>query len=61
MNNNLKEKTFTLEQIKNAFWETFHKTDKIFFDYLRSEKSNQESTEEGWDDFLENLTKNKKE
>lgn len=43
---------YTLEQIKKAYWKTFHKSGEIWFNYLMSVKQNQEPTEEAWKHFL---------
>jgi len=49
------EKTFTLDQIKDAFWKTFHEAGELWFNYLGSKEVNEESTVYNWNEFLENL------
>lgn len=46
---------YTEEQIKNAFWKSFHEAGEIWFDYLSDEESNNKSTQCKWEDLLENL------
>jgi len=46
---------FSIEQIKAAFWEEFHKAGELWFDYLGDEENNENSTEGHWQDFLETL------
>lgn len=48
---------YSEEQIKKAFWTTFHKVGELWFDYLGDDKSNEAATECEWKDFLENLHK----
>jgi hypothetical protein len=48
-------KTYTIEQIKKAYWLSFHKSGELWFNYLGDEESNQSSTEEYWQEFEENL------
>jgi len=48
---------FTEEQIKEAFWETFHRVGEVFFDYISTDEENEESTNETWLEFLDNLEK----
>lgn len=48
---------YSVKQIKEAFWRTFHKRGEIWFDYLDTEEMNNKSTEEEWIDFLEELKK----
>ena len=50
-------KNFTLQEIKEAFWRTFHESGEIYFDYLSDDENNNRSTEEEWEDFLEELKK----
>lgn len=52
-------KTYTLEQVKKAFWDTFHKNGEFFFNYLGSDEDNEGSTQLEWEYFIENL-KNKR-
>lgn len=49
------EETFTLDQIKNAFWENFHESGEFWFDYLGSPEDNTEATDKYWEDFEEKL------
>jgi hypothetical protein len=51
------EKSFTISQIKAAFWEQFHKAGELWFDYLGSEEDNQSCTNGSWEEFLESLEK----
>ena len=50
-------KTYTLDQIKKAFWEKFHKTGELWFNYLGTEKENEEITQREWEDFIDELNK----
>lgn len=50
-------KTYTEEQIKKAFWETFHESGELWFDYLGPEDTNNDSTICEWDNFKEELEK----
>ena len=54
---NLDEEKFSPWMVKEAFWETFHGSGELWFDYLGSEKEKQNSTENKWREFAENLTK----
>jgi len=54
---NSKNKQYSLEQIKKAFWETFHKGGEFWFPYLWIEEVSEESTDDIWDSFTENLTR----
>lgn len=47
---------YSVDQIKLAFWKTFHESGEIWFDYLSSPEENESSTNEEWEVFLENLT-----
>lgn len=51
------EKTFTLSQIKQAYWAKFHESGELWFDYLGSEEENEEATNDNWDEFLKELEK----
>lgn len=53
--------TYTLEQIKKAFWEEFHESGELWFSYLGTEEENSEHTEYNWGEFLEKLRKQKGE
>ena len=46
---------YTLEEVKKAFWATFHESGELWFDYLGTHENNTEVTEEWWDTFLEEL------
>lgn len=46
---------YTLEEIKMAFWGTFHQVGEIWFDYIGTEEEQNSHTEEWWDTFLEEL------
>lgn len=48
---------YSEQQIKDAFWKTFHKSSENFFDYLSTEEDNTYSTNSYWDEFFENLKK----
>ena len=48
---------YTLDQIRAAFWATFHKEGEIWFCYLGSEDENEESTVNHWQAFKEQLEK----
>ena len=57
----------TIEQIKKAFWLTFHQSGELWFpsvssykvnmDKEKEEKKCNEATEDYWLEFLENLNK----
>ena len=51
----VKKTTFTLEEVKKAFWETFNESGELWFDYLDNAEENNKCTNEFWEDFLENL------
>jgi hypothetical protein len=50
-----KMENYTIEQIKKAFWETFHESGELWFNYLGTDEDNNESTDNEWLDFKENL------
>ena len=54
--------SYTLDQIKAAFWEEFHEAGELWFGQggLKEgyEIDNDSYTEEFWESFLEHLTKN---
>ena len=54
-------KTYTLAQIKAAFWRVFHLAGEVWFNYRGSEKENNEYTESWWQDLVEELEKAKGE
>jgi len=46
------EKTFTLSEIKKAFWDNFHKSGEQFFSYYQdTEERNNQDTEDSWESF----------
>jgi len=49
------ERTYTLAQIKQAFWSNFHCMGDVWFGYLGTEEENEESTQTEWQEFLEIL------
>lgn len=48
-------KTYTIEQIKEAFWAEFHETGELWFDYLGTDETNNNSTSSHFQGFLERL------
>lgn len=46
---------WTTEEVRAAFWKTFHKQGEIFFDYLGGEEAADRCTDEFWREFVENL------
>lgn len=46
---------YTLDEIRAAFWKTFHKRGELWFDYLGTEEENTSCTEDFWGDFSDNL------
>ena len=48
----MEQKTYTLDEIKAAYWKEFHKSGEIFFDYLGPDEENDQCTEENWDSFV---------
>lgn len=46
---------FTLKQIKQAFWAQFHKSGERWFNYLGTEEENTASTDEIWQQFVDDL------
>ena len=46
---------YTEEQIKKAFYETFHEIGEVFFNYLDTPEDNKASTEIEWKEFREHL------
>ena len=48
---------YSKEDIKKAFWETFHKSGELWFNYLGTDEENESSTESKWEQFLDNLLK----
>ena len=51
----MENKKYTIEDIKRAFWKTFHKSGEIWFDYLNNDEDSELSTNSEWLDFLENI------
>lgn len=49
------EKQYSLEEIKKAFWATFHKSGELWFDYHGTDEENEASTESEWQLFLDKL------
>ena len=49
--------TYTLDQVKKAFWAEFHLGGERWFNYLGGEFENQVSTEFAWEDFYKELKK----
>lgn len=41
--------------IKEAFWETFHASGELWFNYLGSAEECEESTQQKWEEFIEIL------
>ena len=52
-----KEKTYTLAEIKAAFWREFHLSGERWFGYHGTEQQNESSTKSEWVDFLRELEK----
>lgn len=48
------DKSYSLEDIKNAYWKVFHGSGEHFFHYDNDEKAN-DSTEQGWKEFYQTL------
>lgn len=46
---------WTLDQIRQAFWKTFHKEGELWFDYLSDEEICEASTRGIWSEFADNL------
>lgn len=49
------EETYTLAEIKKAFWGNFHECGEIFFSYLGDDESNEASTDAEWSGFSVHL------
>jgi len=47
--------SYTLEDIKTAFWETFHKQGELFFSYSGIEERDNADTEYYWNELLDSL------
>ena len=48
-------KTYTLDQIKKAFWTEFHESGELWFDYLGTKEENEQVTNSHWQTFFEAL------
>ena len=48
-------KTYTIDQIKKAFWANFHESGELWFNYFDDDLQNQKSTEAEWNRFCEEL------
>ena len=51
-------KTYTEEQVKKAFWDTFHKAGELWFSYLATPEDCESDTRQYWIEFLGHLTGN---
>ena len=51
------EKTYTLAEIKAAFWREFHLCGELWFGYLGSDEDNEDYTQSEWEDFERELEK----
>lgn len=49
------EARYTEEQVRAAFWRTFHKSGELWFDYLDTEADCEASTSFAWYEFLDNI------
>jgi len=47
--------SYSKEQIKAAFWKTFHNCGEVFFSYLSTDEENEKATAGEWADFEANL------
>lgn len=45
-------KQYSSEQIRRAFWTTFHKNGEMFFPYVEDETENNDVTESYWREFF---------
>lgn len=50
-----RDRRFTYEEIKAAFWEEFHASGEVWFNYLGTEEECQRATECYWASFLVTL------
>jgi len=52
-------KLYTLDQIKDAYWRTFHRAGELWFPYgletPEAKEECEETTERHWEDFKEHL------
>ena len=53
----LPDKTYTVDEIRAAYWKQFHEAGEFWFSNLGTSESNTRRTESYWKDFLEGLTK----
>jgi len=51
-----KDKKYTSEEIKKAFWAYFHASGELWFNSIGTDKEMEESTDEHWVDFIDELT-----
>lgn len=49
------ERTYTLTDIKRAFWAQFHQAGEVWFNYVGTPEENDASTESEWAEFVEHL------
>lgn len=47
--------TYTVEQIKRAFWQEFHESGELWFSYLGTPEENESHTQTAWREFLDAL------
>ena len=59
----MRQPLFTLSQVKEAFWDTFHESGEQWFDYLSitSKELHELCTSGAWDIFVENLNQSDKD
>ena len=48
-------KKYTIDEIKRAFWETFHESGELWFCYISTPENNAEYTESYWENFVDEL------
>lgn len=48
----MKEKTYTLSEIKAAYYAEFHEGGEMFFDYTGTSDENKQHTEQNFKDFV---------
>ena len=46
---------YSVDEIKKAFWATFHESGESWFNYLATKEENESSTQEKWEWFAEEL------
>jgi len=49
--------SYTIEEIKAAFWNMFHMSGEYWFEHRSSDERNSKSTESFWKEFLEYIIK----